>query len=424
MLKNLQSGSSNQARICILGGGFAGLYTALYLDRLFRSKANKPEIILIDQKDRFLFTPFLYELITGELQTWEVAPPFQKLLIDTEVQFRQGTIQGVDLERHQIQLQDSPALFYDYLVLAVGRRTYSDVPGVSTHAYAFRTLSDAIRLQEKLHILENSNLSKIRVGILGGGANAVELAGKLVDRLGERGEIYLIVRGQKILKNFSTCCQNVAYKSLINRGVQIKFKTQVEAVGENSINIIQGSQTYTVPVDLVIGTIGTQAREWLHLLSCQHNSQGQLLTQPTLQLIDFPEVFALGDLADIRDRKGQQVPTTAQAAFQQANCAAKNLKAAIDKKPLRAFHYLHLGQMLTLGVHTATVSSFGIELKGFLARWTRKAVYILLRMPTIDHRYQVVRYRLKRLALKSVQQFIQGVEQGVYRFKKAFSFFL
>ncbi|MEA5499172.1 hypothetical protein VB834_16940 [Limnoraphis robusta Tam1] len=76
MLKNLQSGSSNQARICILGGGFAGLYTALYLDRLFGSKANKPEIILIDQKDRFLFTPFLYELITGELQTWEVAPPF------------------------------------------------------------------------------------------------------------------------------------------------------------------------------------------------------------------------------------------------------------------------------------------------------------------------------------------------------------
>ena len=425
MLQDLKSGLNTPTRICILGGGFAGLYTALYLDHLSWSKGKKPEIILIDQKDRFLFTPFLYELITGELQTWEVAPSFEKLLMNTDVKFHQATVKGIDLKKHQIQLQEGDPLFYDYLVLAVGRRSHCDtVPGVSTHAYAFRTLADAMRLQEKLHRLENSNRSKIRVGIIGGGANAVELAGKLADRLGERGDISLIVRGQKILKNFSKTCQKTAYKSLNSRGVQINYKTTVEAVGEDYITLIQGNKTDTVPVDLLVGTMGTQARQWLYLLDCQHNSQGQLLTQPTLQLLDYPEVFALGDLADIRDRLGQQIPTTAQAAFQQANCAAKNLKSAIEKRPLRAFHYLHLGQMLTLGIHEATVSSFGIELKGFLACLSRKCVYILLRMPTISHRYEVVCYRLKRFCIKTYQQLIQGLRQGFYRFRKAVSFFL
>ena len=426
MLQDLKSGSLvAPTRICILGGGFAGLYTALYLDRLSWSKGKKPEITLIDQKDRFLFTPFLYELITEELQTWEVAPSFQKLLMDTDVQFNQGTVKGIDLRENQIQLQDSPPLFYDYLVLAVGRRSYSDaVPGVSTHAYAFRTLADAMRLQEKLHILENSNLSKIRVGIIGGGANAVELAGKLVDRLGKRGEIFLIVRGQKILKNFSNRCQKTAYKSLISRGVRVKFETKVEVLYEDCLTLTQGDQIHTIPVDLVIGTMGTQAREWLHFLDCKHNNRGQLLTQPTLQLLDYPEVFALGDLADIRDRRGEQIPTTAQAAFQQANCAAKNLKSAIEKRRLKAFHYLHLGQMLTLGIHAATVSSFGIELKGFPACIGRKCVYILLRMPTISHRYEVVCYRLKRLSIKTFRLFIQGWGKGFSRFRKALSFFI
>ncbi|ERT05478.1 pyridine nucleotide-disulfide oxidoreductase family protein [Lyngbya aestuarii BL J] len=420
MLQVVKSGYRTSSRICILGGGFAGLYTALYLDRLSWSKGKKPEIVLIDQKDRFLFTPFLYELITGELQTWEVAPSFQKLLMDTDIQFHQGTVKGIDLQEHQILLQDGDPLLYDYLVLAVGRRSYSDtVSGISTNAYAFRTLEDAMRLQEKLHILENSIQSKIRVGIIGGGANAVELAGKLVDRLGERGEISLIVRGEKILKNFSTSCQKVAYKSLISRGVQVKFNTKVNALDEDSLTLMQGNQIYTTPIDLVIGTMGTQAREWLHFLECKHNSRGQLLTQPTLQLLDYPEVFALGDLADIRNRRDEQVPTTAQAAFQQGNCAAKNLKLAINKQPLRAFHYLHLGQMLTLGIHEATVSSFGIELKGFLAFIGRKCVYILLRMPTSSHRYEVVCYRIKRLTIKTFQQLVQGF----YRFRKAISFF-
>ncbi len=94
-----------QTQICIIGGGFGGLYTALYLSRYSRLiQAIRPRIILIDQKEHFLFTPLLYELLTKEVQSWEIAPTFEKLLVNTGIQFYQDTVEGVDLKKRLVEL--------------------------------------------------------------------------------------------------------------------------------------------------------------------------------------------------------------------------------------------------------------------------------------------------------------------------------
>ncbi len=364
----------NPTQVCILGGGFSGLYTALCLNRLYWTKSKKPQIILIDKEERFLFTPFLYELVTGELKKWEMAPLFQKLLVNKSIQFYQGTIQKVDLKKRQVQLQGGKTFSYNYLVLAVGRETSLNVvPGAATYAYSFRTLADAERLLKQLQVLEASEQLKIRVAIAGGGSSGVELAGKLADRLKERGQVRLIERGEKILKGFSAFSQKVAYRSLAVRGVQINLETSIKSVDANQITLVHQGQVDTIPVDLAIWTAGTQSRKWLLNLACEHNSQNQILTHPTLQLVGYPEVFALGDLADISDARGKKVPATAQAAFQQASCAACNLRAVLTKRPLRGFRYLHMGEMLTLGIKDAALSSFGINLKGAIASVSRRA---------------------------------------------------
>jgi demethylphylloquinone reductase len=82
--------------ICILGGGFGGLYTALRLQQLDWGNTQR-KIILVDKSDRFVFTPLLYELMTGEMTAWEVAPTFQDLLQGTDIEFRQGTVESIDL---------------------------------------------------------------------------------------------------------------------------------------------------------------------------------------------------------------------------------------------------------------------------------------------------------------------------------------
>lgn len=384
-------------KICILGGGFSGLYTALYLARLSWHKSLSPDITLIDKEERFLFTPFLYELITDEFRDWEIAPSFQKLLAQVRVNFCRETVENIDLKKHEIHLQSGNYLTYDYLVLSVGRKTFSAVTAYrQAETYCFRTLADAERLKQRLSLLELSHKPEISIALIGGGPNGVELAGKLADRLQNRGKIYLIVRGQQILKGFSKFSQKVAYQSLVSRGVQIKFQTHIESVDAQHITLVNPEYQQKIPIDLVIETVGTQPREWLYQLDCQHNKKGQVLTTPTLQLIDYPEVFALGDLADIRNLQGKQVPATAQAAFQQGAATANNLKALIMGKSLKAFHYFHLGEMLTLGTQDAIVSSFGIHLKGLIACWVRTWVYILLRIPTVNHRLQIIQYRWKR----------------------------
>jgi NADH dehydrogenase len=123
-------------------------------------------------------------------------------------------------------------------------------------------------------------------------------------------------------------------------------------------------------------------------LPLKQSQRGQLTTTPTLQLVDHPELFALGDLADCRDAVGQQVPSTAQVAFQQADYAGWNIWASLTGRPLLPFRYQHLGEMMTLGTNNATFTGVGVKLDGPLAYIARRLAY-LNRMPTLDHKLKV-----------------------------------
>jgi NADH dehydrogenase len=120
----------------------------------------------------------------------------------------------------------------------------------------------------------------------------------------------------------------------------------------------------------------------------KQNQRGQLTTIPTLQVVDHPEIFALGDLADCRDAEGQQVPSTAQAAFQQADYTAWNIWASLTGRPLLPFRYQYLGEMMTLGTNNATFTGAGVKLDGSFAYLARRLAY-LYRMPTLDHKLKV-----------------------------------
>ncbi|MBD2359739.1 NAD(P)/FAD-dependent oxidoreductase [Anabaena minutissima FACHB-250] len=376
-------------RIVILGGGFGGLYTALRLSQLPWESEQKPEIVLVDQSDRFLFSPLLYELLTGELQTWEIAPPFAELLQGTGVRFYQAVASGIDLDQKQVNLQDGPAIPYDRLVLALGGETPLDlVPGATSYAYPFRTINDAYRLEERLRILEESDAEKIRVAIVGGGYSGVELACKLADRLGDRGRFRLIEISDQILRTSPEFNREAAKKALEARGVFLDLETKIESITQDTISLEYKSQVDTIPVDVVIWTVGTRVAPVVKALPLKQNQRGQITTNTTLQVLDHPEIFALGDLADCLDANGQQIPATAQAAFQQADYTAWNIWASLTNRPLLPFCYQQLGEMMALGKDNATLTGLGIKLDGSLAYIARRLAY-LYRMPTFDHQLKV-----------------------------------
>lgn len=377
------------ARICILGGGFGGLYTALRLSQLPWTKAEKPEIVLVDQRDRFVFSPFLYELLTGELQSWEVAPPYEELLEGTGIRFCQKEVASIDIESKQVALQDGEVLTYDRLALAMGGETPLDlVSGAAEHALPFRTITDAYQLEEKLRQLEESPRDKIRIAIVGAGYSGVELACKLADRLGDRVRLRLVEQGDQILRSSPTHNRDAADKALTKRGVWLDLETTVDSIAEDTISLSYKGAVDSIPVDLVLWTVGTRVNEVVKNLPLKQNQRGQLITSPTLQVIDSPEVFALGDLSDCKDADGQQVPATAQAAFQQSDYAGWNIWASLTNRPLLPFRYQYLGEMMTLGENNATLTGMGIQLDGTIAHIARRIAY-LNRMPTLRHQIRV-----------------------------------
>mmetsp|Transcript_3662 Transcript_3662/g.4814 ORF Transcript_3662/g.4814 Transcript_3662/m.4814 type:complete len:563 (+) Transcript_3662:201-1889(+) len=202
------SESKSDNNIVILGGGFGGLNAALTLDSLPWDEHERPNIILVDKKERFVFLPLLYELCVGDAELEEVAPTFKSLLKNTNnIQFLQRNIQGIDKDNQQIYLTNkqqehqSPTecIPYKSLIIATGADiNLSSIPGTKEYALPFYTVEDCYELRKRLSLLDELIKSQIRqklssskddndisfkVVIVGGGYSGVELALNLKERL-------------------------------------------------------------------------------------------------------------------------------------------------------------------------------------------------------------------------------------------------
>lgn len=377
-------------RICILGGGFGGLYTALRLTQLAWETGQKPEITLIDRQTNFVFTPLLYELITREMQSWEIAPPFAELLKGTDIRFVQGSVKQIDKEGKSVMLEDETEIAYDRLVLALGCETPSEsVPGVLEHAIGFRSLDDAYKLDAKLRLLEASSAERIRIAIVGAGYTGVEVACKLADRLKERGRIRLVQSRDTILPNAAEFNRNAALKALEQRGIWVDLETSVSEITADSLGLIYKGQTDIIPVEIVMWTVGNQVSPAISHFGLALNPEGKITVTETLQVMEHTEIFALGDAVAMLDRQEiQSIPTTAQVALQQSDFVAWNIWSSLTDRPLLPFQYTELGEMMTLGDDNAVLSGMGIQLDGPLAYIARRLVY-LYRLPTLEHQLKV-----------------------------------
>ncbi len=407
MSQSPQSSATNRhtsPHICIVGGGFGGLYTALYLQK-YRHLRNS-RVTLVEPKDKFLFTPMMYELITDELKEWEIAPTYSSLLAGTNVTWQQTHAESVDLQHQTVAVMGGKEIAYDYLVLATGAGNRPvDVPGVDQHTLTFRSLEDALTLKARLSQLvqaqmiqtQPGNRAPIYINVIGGGASGVELAGKVSDYLGDRGQITLIDRGSTILKPFEKGLRRVGQEALARRQVRVLTETSVASVSADAVTLQMGEEEERLlPSHLTLWAVGTRPHPWLGNQSVEHNDRGQRLTRRSLQLLSYDNVFVLGDTAAVRGSQHKSAPDTAQAAFQAASKVAANLAAMTKGKPPKAFNYLHLGDMVTLGIGDAGLWSFGITLGGKFAALCRRGVYIF-RMPTRRHQFKVGRRALGEL---------------------------
>ena len=177
--------STDPKQVVILGGGFAGVYTARYLEKLLR--AEEASITLINRENYWVYQPMLPEVISGSISLTNVVSPIRRLCPRTNLIMRE--VEDIDLQKQIVTV--SPGfrprrlqLKYDHLVIALGSTTnFHGMPGMIENAMSFRTLADAMVLRNHLiHVLEEADVEEnpeLRRQLLtfvvgGGGFSSVE----------------------------------------------------------------------------------------------------------------------------------------------------------------------------------------------------------------------------------------------------------
>ena len=141
--------------IVVVGGGFGGLATVQAL----LARSDGTPIILIDKSPRFLFKPLLYELLSGELELWEVAPKYSALASELGFIFLQECVVDVNELERKIITSSETEVKYSQLVISTGVTTdYSLVEGLKKYAYGFSNIDDLLRLKELIASINNGIL--------------------------------------------------------------------------------------------------------------------------------------------------------------------------------------------------------------------------------------------------------------------------
>jgi NADH:ubiquinone reductase (non-electrogenic) len=383
--------ASTPAPVIVVGGGFGGLTTALAL----AAANDAPPVLLIEPQQRFLFLPLLYELLSGELRRWEIAPRYSDLLAGRGVAHLQERVEAIDHRQRNVRTNGGRTLAYSDLVIATGGRSESyGIPGVAEHALGFRSLADVERLQALVERLRLRLHPLQRLVVVGAGASGVELACKLADLLEGAALVELIEQGPELLPGSKAFNREQAQLALQRCDIRLRTHTRVAAVRSDGLDLQtngtdQAAALDTLRCDAVIWTGGiTASIPPLHP-PLPLDRRGRLSCSPALQVEGADHLFALGDAAacPLPDHDASH-PATAQVAMQQASCLAANLLRQRNNQPLQPFGWNDLGEMIGLGIGQASLTGMGITLAGPAAFQLRRLAY-LARLPGPAHQLRV-----------------------------------
>ncbi len=401
--------SSTKKRILILGGGFAGAYTALALQKKLSGMPDA-EVMLVAQENFVLFTPMLHEVAGSDAAATDVVQPLRKMLRHTGILI--GDIESIDLDNKHVRVRQSDLvhhrdLTYDHLVLALGSvSNFYHTPGIEEHALTMKTLGDALvvrnRAIDALELADGEPDEILRkammtVVVVGGGFAGVETVGAVNDLMRESLKFYnnlnedmlrivLVDVGPMILPELGESLGHYAEKELRKRGVEIRLKTAVK--GYDGKEVVLGDGT-KIASNMIVWTAGVTPVPIVSDLPCA-KERGHIVANEFLQVQGRPGVWALGDCAQVPDltNPGKFCPPTAQHATRQAPVVAHNIVATIYGKSLKPFKFKTLGLLATIGRRTGVAEIMGVHFSGIIAWCMWRAIY-LSKLPGLQKKIRV-----------------------------------
>ena len=400
--------SAEAKRVLILGGGFAGIYAALRLEKLLARRAHL-DVTLVTRENYFLFTPMLPEVAAGELELSTIINPLRRLL--RRVKSFVGMIEAIDLKARHVTVSHAfdghtHELSYDQLILALGAGTnFFNLPGVEDCCLTIKTLGDAVTIRNQLitHLEEAS--SECAAGerqplltfiVAGSGFAGVETLGGINDFVREAIRFYpnlcpdylrfiLVTPDEVILPELNRKLGIYAQRKIALRGVEIVTGAKVEAFRDGVVELTNGER---IPANTLIWTAGTAPNPLIAALPLPKRN-GRIAVNDYLGVDGWPGVWAVGDCALVANpRAGGFYPPTAQHALREGRAVARNVAATLYGGRKRPFRYLTVGQLAAIGRHMGVANILGVNFSGFFAWWLWRTIY-LSKLPRIEKKIRV-----------------------------------
>ena len=417
---------ADKTRILILGGGFAGVEAARYLDRTAAKRADV-EVTLVSRDNFSLFTPMLHEVVASDLEPPDICNPLRKLL--RRVTVVTGEIRTINLAARRVTIsygirELKRELPLDYLVLALGSETsFLGIPGVAEHALGIKTLRDAAILRAGvIAMLEAASVEPdpgrrkrmLTFVVVGGGFAGVETVGAINDLARQSLQHYgginprevrviLIHGGPVILPELGEALGVYAEEKLRKRQVEIKLKTRVTAYADGAVHCDDGE---AVAADMLVWAGGVSPSAILKDTPFDLQ-RGRVVVDSTLEVPRFAGVWAVGDCAAIIDPTSKNpYPPTAQHALREGRRAAKNICARLNGERATPFVYKAPGQLAAIGRRTGVARIFGLKFSGVVGWVLWRTVY-LMKLPRLEKKIRVgLQWALDMVFERDLAQYI------------------
>lgn len=380
-----------QKRVVIVGAGFAGLTLARKLD------ANYFQVVLIDRNNYHQFQPLLYQVATAGLEPSSISFPLRKVFQRKKhIVIRMTEVQSIDPALRKVYT-GLGELQYDYLVLAQGATTnYFNLTRLQQHAYSMKSVSEALLLRNTL--LQNyekalnatsreERSALLNVVIVGGGPTGVELAGAIAEMKKKilpkdyaeldfkQMHIYLLEAASRLLNGMSASSGTTVKAYLQQLGVEVQTNTSVKDYDGEKVVLGNGDFIHSKNLIWAAGVKGVLIPG---IPSGSIVPGNRIVVNAYNAVKDAPQMYAIGDIAAMQNSewpKGH--PQVAQAAIQQADLLAKNLRYTVTRQAPVPFQYKDQGSMATVGRNLAAAEIGRVQLKGFVAWFVWMLIHLV-----------------------------------------------
>ena len=401
-------------KILIVGGGYAGFYTARKLEKwLARGEAT---VTVVEPMPYMTYQPFLPEVAAGSIEPRHAVVSLRRHLKKTRVIAAKVTAISHATKTATITppVGEPWEESYDIIVVTAGAVTRTfPIPGLADEAIGMKWIEEAVAVRDRIltNFEKASNLPAgperdrlLTFVVVGGGFAGIETYGEMRSFASslipqyptitfDDVHFHLVEAMGRIMPEVSLKTSLWVIKNLEQRGAPIHLDTQLTSAVGGKLELSNGK---TFESDLIVWTAGVMASPVLANTDLPVEERKRLRVQADLRVIDdhgvVEHAWGAGDICAVPDLTGGGVGgfcvPNAQHAVRQGKFLAKNIVAVLRDENPKDYLHKNQGAVAGIGLNHGVFQSGNFAIKGYLA-WVMHRGYHGFAIPTWERKIRI-----------------------------------